>query len=125
MKFVLIHDQARFNALEAIKNAPAGYEVTISEKTRSDAQNALLWPILKQFARQKAWKVNGKLEKLTPEEWKDILTASFYQEVRYAESLSGGGLVILGARTSKMGKKTFSEFIEFCQSSAHHLGVVL
>ena len=36
-----------------------------------------------------------------------------------------GGMVILGMRASKMGKRQFAEFIEFLQSVAADRGVVL
>ena len=82
-----------------------------------------MWPILEAFSAQLEWPVNGKMVKLTPEEWKDILAAAFKGErVRLAQGLDGG-IVMLGLRTSKMTKKTFSEWLEFLHATAAARGV--
>jgi hypothetical protein len=61
---------------------------------------------------------------LTPEEWKDVLSSAFYREqARLAMGLDGG-VVMLGARTSKMGKRVFGEFLEFLHATAADRGVV-
>jgi len=71
------------------------------------------------------WPVNGELTALTPEEFKDILTAAFYGEtVRLAAGLNGG-VVMLGKRTSKFSKKQFSEWLEFLNFVAAERGVVI
>lgn len=123
--FRLVHRLARERALEAVRNAPEGQVVTIAEPTRNLEQNALLWVLLTAFSKQLVWPVNGAMCKLEPEEWKDILTAGFRRETaRLAMGLSGG-VVMLGARTSQMGKKEFAEFVEFVQSIAADRGVDL
>lgn len=123
--FVLAHDVARVNAINAVSNAPAGYRVEIREPGRTLDQNAAMWPILEAFAEQLEWPVNGVMCKLTAEEWKDLLTAAFRQEQpRLAMGLNGG-MVMLGQRTSKFGKKAFSEFLEFLHSVAADRGVVV
>lgn len=102
--------------------APDGHFVTIQDETRTLDQNAAQWPYLDAFSKQLEWPVNGVKQRLTPDEWKDILTAAFQQETRMAQGLNGG-FVMLGARTSKMGKKQFSEWIEFLISSAANYGI--
>ena len=63
--------------------------------------------------------------KLTPDEYKDILTAGFQQEhVRLAMGLDGG-VVMLGLRTSKMPKKKFGDFLTFLHATAIARGVVV
>ena len=121
--FILAHQTARQNAVEAIKTAPDGYSVTIAEPSRSLEQNSLQWPILQAFADQLVWPVNGEMVKLTPDEWKDILTAAFQKETPRLAMGLGGGVVMLGMRTSKMGKKQFSEWIEFLLATAADRGV--
>lgn len=92
----------------------------LEEMKRTLDQNSLLWPLLDCFATQKQWPVNGALCWLESEEWKDILTAAYRNEtVRLAAGLNGG-MVMLGLRTSKMGKKAFSEFIEFILATGAH-----
>ena len=123
--FGLVHPEARRRAMEAIRTAPEGYVVTLSEPTRTLDANAAMWPILQAFAEQLQWPVNGKLETLTPEEWKDILTAAFEREtVRVAMRLDGG-MVMLGQRTSKYSKGKFSEWLEFLHATASARGIEL
>lgn len=122
---ILAHPMARANAVQAVQTAPDGYKVTISEPSRSLDQNAAQWLILEAFSQQLDWPVNGERVKLPPEDWKDILTAAFQKElVRIAQGLDGG-MVMLGMRTSKMGKKTFSEYLEFLNATAAMRGVSL
>jgi len=123
--FVLVHHEARRRAMSAVADAPAGHVVTVAEPTRNLEQNALMWVLLGAFADQLVWPVNGQMVKLEAEEWKDLLSAAFRQEsVRVAMGLRGG-MVMLGTRTSKMGKRQMAEFIEFIQSEAADRGVEL
>jgi hypothetical protein len=123
--YILSHALARENACNGVKSAPDGYKVVISEPSRSLDQNAAQWLILQAFSNQLAWSVNGVMTKLDPEDWKTILTAAFRQEGnRVAQGLDGG-LVFLGMRTSKMGKKEFSEYLEFLHATAVLRGIVL
>lgn len=123
--FVLAHALARANAIEAVRNAPDGFSVTVGEPSRSVEQNAAQWPILQAFAEQLMWPVNGEIVRLSEEEWKDVLTAAFEQEsVRLAQGLNGG-VVMLGARTSKYGKRKFSDWLEFLHSVAASRGIVV
>jgi hypothetical protein len=93
--------------------------------TRSLEQNAAQWPILDAFSRQLQWPVNGKMVHMTPEEWKDTLSAAFQNEtVRLAMGLNGG-VVMLGMRTSKMSKARFSEWLEFLHAVAAERGVTV
>lgn len=121
--FVLAHEEARRRAIEAVRDAPAGMVVQIKEPTRNLSQNAALWVLLQAFSEQLLWPVNGHMTKLTAEEFKDILSAAFKSEtVRVAQGLNGG-VVMLGARTSKMSKREFSEFLEFVHMVAAERGV--
>lgn len=124
--FVLSHDLARQNALRCVQDAPSGYGVTVAELTRSVEQNAAQWPILDAFSKQLQWPVNGRMEWLTDTEWKDILTAAFEREsVRLAMAFDGPGVVMLGQRTSKFGKRKFSDWLEFLHAAAAARGVVV
>jgi hypothetical protein len=63
---------------------------------------------------------------MSPEEWKDVLTAAFEREsVRLAMAFDGPGVVMLGQRTSKYGKRKFSEWLEFLHASAAARDVVV
>ncbi|MDE2471351.1 MAG: recombination protein NinB [Bradyrhizobium sp.] len=123
-QFILAHDLARSRAIQAVKDAPEGYVVEIKEKTRSTDQNAAQWPYLEGFSKQLQWPVNGVLTWLTPEEYKDILTAAFEGETtpRLASGFDGG-VVMLGRRTSQYGKKRFSEWYEWLMAAAALKGI--
>lgn len=95
----------------------------IRPQKRTSEQNRLMWPVLAAFSAQKEWPVNGMMQKLEPEDWKDILTAGYKKEsIRMAQGVDGG-IVLLGLRTSKMRKDEFSDFIEFLFATAAHMGV--
>lgn len=114
----MAHAQARMLAQQAVKDAPDGYAVTISEPTRNLEQNSAQWPILQAFADQIQWPINGRLEWITPDDWKNILTCAFKREnVRVAMGLDGG-MVMLGSKTSKFSKAQFSEWLEFLNATA-------
>ena len=96
----------------------------ICEERRNNGQNAAQWPILQAWAEQKQWPINGTLCWLTAEEFKDILTAAFEGETspRIAPGLKGG-MVMLGRRTSKYGKKRFSEWLDWLNAASHHADI--
>lgn len=89
-------------------------KVTLDEykSKRSLEQNAKLWACLTDIARQVQWPVDGKLQYLTPDDWKDILTAGLHKSQRVAQGVDGG-FVMLGQRTSKMKVGEMVELIEF------------
>ena len=92
------------------------------EDLRTLDQNAKMWAMLGDIASQVWWSVNGKQEKLTAYEWKDIFTASLKQHSRVAMGLDGG-FVILGAHTSRMSKSLMSELIELMLAFGAEKGV--
>lgn len=75
--------------------------VSESQPTRSLEQNSRLWALLTDVSRQVQWPVDGKLQRLSPEEWKDIFTAALTKGQRVAQGIEGG-FVMLGTRTSRM-----------------------
>ena len=121
--FRLVHSQARRLAAECIAQSPDGYVVTVQEPTRTLDQNSAQWPILQAFSDQLQWPVNGVMSWLSDDEWKDVLTAEFrLEQPRIAQGLNGG-MVILGQRTSKFGKREFSDWLEFLHATAALRGV--
>lgn len=114
----LVHDQARSRAAADCMTAEDGWVVTVSEPTRNLEQNALMWSLLQAFADQLQWPVNGKMEWLSAESWKDLLSAAFEGEQANLSPGLNGGIVLLGQRTSKYSKKKFAEFLEFIHATA-------
>lgn len=121
--FILAHPEARRRAMACVAEAPDGKVVEVRDATRTLEQNAAQWPYLAGFSQQLTWPVNGERVKMDEDEWKDVLTAAFQGEtVRLARGLNGG-VVMLGMRTSKMGKRKFSEWMEFLSATAAMRGV--
>lgn len=120
----LIDDQRKSYAKQIIEQAPNDYVCEIKEKTRTLEQNAFQWPYLQGFSEQMQWPVNGEMTWLSKEEWKDILTAAFEKETnpRLAAGFDGG-IVMLGRRTSKYGKKHFAAWMEWLIAAAALKGI--
>lgn len=115
--YVLAHQQARDLAAMACQNSPEDWIVKISPRNRTLDQNAKLWAVLNKLAEH----INWYGQKLTAEEWKDVLTASLKKQ-KVVPSIDGG-FVVVGASTSKMDKKTFSDLLELCQAFGAEKGV--
>src|SRR5690242_15954747 len=81
---------------------------------RTLQQNALLWSHLTDLANQVPWHVDGKLQHISPSDWKDICTAGLRKEQRIAAGIESG-FVVLGARTSKMTIGQMQTLIDFVQ----------
>lgn len=79
--------------------------LTIEQEKRSQEQNALMWSVLTDLSKQVMW--HG--EKLTKEEYKDLLTAGLKKQ----RAIPGidGGFVVLGSSTSKMTKQEMTDLI--------------
>lgn len=111
-RFTLTHDKARQRCLAGVSSAPPGAVVTIKEgDSRNLDQNAAMWAMLSDIARQTDW--HGV--KLSAEEWKDLLSAGLVK-TRVVPNLDGTGFVILGQRTSHMSKREFSDLLELIAS---------
>ncbi len=115
--YILSHTTARDRARDAVLQAPEGYRVTVEPPKRTLDQNALLWPLLHEISRQVKW--DG--ETLSPEEWKDLFTASMKKQ-KVVRGIDGG-LVFLGDRTSKMSKTDFSDLLDYIQAFGSERGV--
>jgi hypothetical protein len=115
--FYLVHDVARAGAVDAVRNAPAGFVVTIQPKTRTLEQNARLWAMLGEVSRQVVW--HG--QKLTADEWKTVFSASLKRQ----EVVPGldGGFVVMGQRTSRMTVREMSDMLELIAAFGAQRGV--
>lgn len=81
---------------------------------RTEAQNNLMWSRLTDLANQVEWTVNGKTQLISPNDWKEIVTAGLRKEQRIAAGLDGG-FVVLGARTSRMTVGEMKELLDFVE----------
>ena len=80
---------------------PVRVEIGEAKPTRSLEQNSRMWALLSDISRQVQWPVDGRLQHLSPEDWKDIFTAALFKGQRVAQGTEGG-FVMLGGRTSRM-----------------------
>lgn len=115
--FILSHDMARQRAIDAVREAPAGYSVTLAEPKRSTQANAAMWAMLTDVSRQVEW--YGK--KLEPTDWKHIFSAALKKQ-RVVPGLDGG-FVLLGQSTSAMSKSEFSDLLELIAAFGSERGV--
>lgn len=114
-KFVLINDTVKQNSINFIKSLQVNPEhpliIEAREETRTDKQNRLMWPLLKDLSEQVIWYD----EKLTSDEWKDVITVLVNQTNDHQQkSVPGiaGGRVYFGVRTSKSSKRYMIDVIE-------------
>ena len=91
---------------------------------RSLGQNALMWRWLGEISKQLQWSVNGRMQWLDPDDFKDIISAGLKKEQRIAAGF-GGGFVLLGQRTSKMSVEEMTQMLEFIPYFAAENGVKL
>lgn len=118
-RFILINERVRYNASQAVANAPDGYVLTIAEPTRSVQQNARLWAFLTDLSEQVEW--YG--QKLSKEDWKDMMTASL-RKSRVVPGIDPGSFVVMGLHTSTMKKGEFSDLMELITAFGTERGVV-
>lgn len=116
--FRLISKRERQRAMHFLANAPDGALVEFKRDRRTNDQNALLWARLTDIASQVEW--YG--QKLTAEDWKDVLTASL-RKARVVPGLDAGSFVPLGMRTSDMTKEEFSDLLELIAAFGAQQGV--
>lgn len=102
----LIGQRQRDYAKQCIDQAPEDFVCVLKQKTRTLEQNALMWALLTDLSQQVNWHGN----KLTADEWKDVLSAS----LKAQKVVPGvdGGFVVIGARTSQMTKREMSDMCE-------------
>ena len=100
------------------QNVPAGTTVEFRAPRRSLDQNALMWSLLGQISKQVDW--YG--QKLSSEDWKDVLTASL-RRTRVVPGIDAGTFVPLGMRTSQMTKEEISELLELVYAFGAERGV--
>ena len=89
----------------------------IKPVTRSLEQNAKMWACLTDISKQ----VNWYGQKLSPDDWKHVLSAS----LRKQRAVPGidGGFVVVGLSTSQMTIAEMSEMIELAHAFGADQGV--
>lgn len=114
--FVLVNQQVRQNAIEAVKTAPEGFAVTVKPKTRSLDQNAKFHALCTDFAKSGIeW--GGK--RRNADEWKVLLvsghataTNSGYEIVQGFE----GEMLNIRESTATMTKARSASLIDYSEA---------
>lgn len=109
----------RDRACKWVRQAPVGTRLEFKAPRRTLAQNDRMWAMLTCVARQVDW--YG--QKLTPDDWKDVFTASL-RKARVVPGLDGG-FVPLGMRTSDMSVQEMGELMTLIEAFAAERGVEL
>lgn len=99
-------------------NVQPGTTVEFRAPRRSNEANALMWSLLGQISKQVEW--YG--QKLSSEDWKDVLTASL-RRTRVVPGIDAGTFVPLGMRTSQMTKEEISDLLELIYAFGAERGV--
>ena len=103
--------------LKAMLTAGHRMVMEIKPVTRSLEQNAKMWACLTDISKQ----VNWYGQKLSPDDWKHVLSAS----LRKQRAVPGidGGFVVVGLSTSQMTIAEMSEMIELAHAFGAQQGV--
>ena len=121
--FVLVHDEARRRAAQAIADAPMGYIVSIKGPTRSLAANALLHSLLSEISERVQWA--GKLR--TVETWKRLLCAAWLraegESIELLPAIDGHGVDFVWTPSSSLSKSDMASLISFVEAWAAEQGV--
>ncbi len=90
--------------------------------TRTRDQNRLMWALLTDLSKQIEWPVDGRMQLISAEDWKHIVSAGLRHHQRVAAGIDGG-FVILGQYTHKMSKAELSELTDLILAFGAEKGV--
>ncbi len=103
--------------IKALTMAGKRVIVDVRAETRSLEQNARLWAMLTDISKQVEWYGH----RLTPDEWKDVFSASL-KRTKVVPGLDGG-FVVCGQSTSKMTIAEMCEMQELMEAFGAQKGV--
>ena len=109
--------QALYRDLKPYLLAEHRFDVVIRPEKRSTAQNRRMWALLTALSRQVDW--HG--QKLSPEDWKTMATASLKRQ-RVLPGIEGG-FVVMGDSTSGMTIAEMTELMDFVEAFGAQHGV--
>lgn len=112
-RFVLVHAQARRNAVQFVQDAPEGWEVVVKEPTRNADQNAKFHAMCGDIARS-GLEWAGK--RRTADQWKVLLVSGHATATKEgSEMVPGieGEFVNVRESTALMSVRRSSSLIEY------------
>jgi len=122
-QYILMHQEARKAAINAINDAPQGYYVDIKPRNRTLEQNAMLHALIQEISQTIEWA--GKLREV--EAWKRLLTAAWLrargEPIEMLPALDGHGVDIVFRKTSELTVNEMTELLEYIQAWAIEQGI--
>lgn len=115
-RYILVHDEARRRAVQAVQDAPHGYAVIIKPATRSLEMNAKFHAMCSDIAKSG---ITWAGKKRTPDQWKVLLVSGHAVATKEeCEIIPGleGEFINVRESTALMSKKRGSSLIEYTQA---------
>lgn len=114
----LVGPTQRDYAKRLIDNSPADYVMKLGEETRTDEQNRLMWPLIKDMRDQ----IPG-MAKFSADDTKLRFLHALGSELRHLPDLEETGFFPVGQRSSLLSKSQFSALIEimFAWGARHNV----
>jgi hypothetical protein len=117
---LILHRQSdRDRASAWVRSAPWGTRITFQEAKRSSDQNAKMWAMLTEVARQVQW--HG--QRLSADDWKLVFLAALKAELRIVPNLDGTGFVQLGRSSSDLSVSEMADLIDLIAAFGARQGV--
>jgi hypothetical protein len=118
---LILHRQTdRDRASAWVRSAPWGTRITFQEAKRSSDQNAKMWAMLTEVARQVEW--HG--QRLSADDWKLIFLSALKQELRIVPNLDNTGFVQLGRSSSDLSVSEMADLLDLIAAFGARQGVV-
>ena len=117
---LVLHRQSdRDRAASWVGQAPWGTRITFQEAKRTTDQNARMWAMLTEVARQVKW--HG--QRLSADDWKLVFMAALKQELRIVPNLDGTGFVQLGRSSSSLSVGEMADLMDLIAAFGAREGV--
>lgn len=117
---LILHRQSdRDRAASWVRQAPWGTRITFQEARRTTDQNARMWAMLTEVARQVKW--HG--QRLSADDWKIVFLSALKQELRIVPNLDGTGFVQLGRSSSDLSVAEMGDLMDLIAAFGAREGV--
>lgn len=117
---ILYGPDVRARAADWVARAAPGTRVEFKAPKRTLPQNARMWAMLTDVARQVKW--HGL--QLSADDWKLLMLDALKREVRMVPNLDNNGFVSLGRSSSDLSKAEMTDLIELIFAFGAQHGVV-